>query len=276
MPALEGLDRARRPDHLPTVLSRRDVVALRDQRAPPFRLIGEILYGAGLRLNEALSLRVKDIDLERHPIMVRHGNGGPRPPRAPSDARARRAARAARRRRIPSSRGAHRGPGRGRPPLRPPRKDARRRDKPRVAVRLPRRAPASIQRPAASSSGTSTTRRCRRPSARLRSPRRSIAAPPVTRSATPSPRTSSKGVIPIAWAIRISAHRRAGVSTPRGPTVRARSTRCTWPRSGGACSRPPAGGRLAAPTTQLESHPTRAFHSAPAWKPVARAFTCRA
>ena len=88
MPALEGLDRARRPDHLPTVLSRRDVIALLDQLAPPFRLIGEILYGAGLRLNEALSLRVKDIDLERHQIMVRHGKGGhDRPALLPTRAR---------------------------------------------------------------------------------------------------------------------------------------------------------------------------------------------
>ncbi len=50
MPALVGLDRARRPDHLPAVLSRREVVALLDKLEPPFRLIAEILYGSGLRL----------------------------------------------------------------------------------------------------------------------------------------------------------------------------------------------------------------------------------
>lgn len=75
MPALEGLQRAQRPDHLPTVLSRRDVLALLDRLEPPFRLLGEILYGAGLRVNEALSLRVKDVDLERHQITVRRGKG---------------------------------------------------------------------------------------------------------------------------------------------------------------------------------------------------------
>jgi integron integrase len=75
VPALTGLERAHRPVHLPAVLSRREVVALLDHLEPPFRLIGELLYGAGLRLLEALSLRVKDIDFDRHQITVRRGKG---------------------------------------------------------------------------------------------------------------------------------------------------------------------------------------------------------
>ncbi len=75
MPELTALERARRPDHLPTVLSRREVRALLDHLEPPFRLIGELLYGAGLRVGEALSLRVKDVDLDRHQITVRRGKG---------------------------------------------------------------------------------------------------------------------------------------------------------------------------------------------------------
>jgi integron integrase len=75
MPALEGLDRAQRPAHLPNVLSRRDVLAPLDQLEPPFRLLGELLYGAGLRVQEVLSLRVKDVDLDRHQITVRRGKG---------------------------------------------------------------------------------------------------------------------------------------------------------------------------------------------------------
>src|SRR5665213_2101252 len=35
-----------------------------------------ILYGSGLRLMEALSLRVKDVDLDRCELIVRHGKGG--------------------------------------------------------------------------------------------------------------------------------------------------------------------------------------------------------
>ena len=75
LPALEGLERARRPGHLPAVLSRRDVHALLDQLVPPFHLIGELLYGSGLRLLECLSIRVKDVDIERRQIMVRRGKG---------------------------------------------------------------------------------------------------------------------------------------------------------------------------------------------------------
>src|SRR6478609_12205548 len=63
MPALDGLERARRPVHLPAVLSRREVQALLQALAPPFQLIAEMLYGSGLRLLECLALRVKDVDL---------------------------------------------------------------------------------------------------------------------------------------------------------------------------------------------------------------------
>jgi len=75
LPALAGLERAQRPVHLPAVLSRHEVIALLDELHAPFRLIAEILYGAGLRLGEALCLRVKDIDLDRHQITVRRGKG---------------------------------------------------------------------------------------------------------------------------------------------------------------------------------------------------------
>ncbi len=75
MPELHGLERARRPEHLPAVLSRREVTALLEQLEPRFRLIAEILYGSGLRLLECLALRVKDIDLDRHMITVRRGKG---------------------------------------------------------------------------------------------------------------------------------------------------------------------------------------------------------
>src|SRR5262249_42569570 len=75
VPELVGLERARRPHHLPAVLSRREVVALLDHLEPPFRLIGEILYGSGLRLMECLALRIKDVDLDRRQITVRRGKG---------------------------------------------------------------------------------------------------------------------------------------------------------------------------------------------------------
>ena len=41
---------------------------------PPW-LVVSLLYGAGLRLLEALDLRVKDLDLDRREIVVREGKG---------------------------------------------------------------------------------------------------------------------------------------------------------------------------------------------------------
>jgi integron integrase len=75
MPDLHGLERAQRPEHLPAVLGRREVVALLDRLDPPFRLIAELLYGSGLRLMESLALRVKDVDLDRRQLLVRRGKG---------------------------------------------------------------------------------------------------------------------------------------------------------------------------------------------------------
>jgi integrase len=75
MPDLHGLERAHRPEHLPAVLGRREVIELLEQLGPPFRLIAELLHGSGLRLMEALALRVKDVDLDRRRIMVRRGKG---------------------------------------------------------------------------------------------------------------------------------------------------------------------------------------------------------
>ena len=39
------------------------------------RLVAGLLYGSGLRLLEALQLRVKDVDFQRREIMVRRGKG---------------------------------------------------------------------------------------------------------------------------------------------------------------------------------------------------------
>lgn len=75
MPELFGLHRARRPVHLPAVLGRRDVQALLDKLKPPFLLMGEMFYGSGLRLMECVSLRIKDVDLDRHQVLVRAGKG---------------------------------------------------------------------------------------------------------------------------------------------------------------------------------------------------------
>jgi integrase len=75
LPRLLGLAFAQRPAPRPAVLSRQETMALLDRLVPSFRLIGELLYGSGLRLLEALSIRVEDVDLERRQFMVRRGKG---------------------------------------------------------------------------------------------------------------------------------------------------------------------------------------------------------
>lgn len=47
---------------------------LRELKGVPW-LVASLLYGAGLRLQECLELRVKDLDFERREITVRRGKG---------------------------------------------------------------------------------------------------------------------------------------------------------------------------------------------------------
>lgn len=72
---LEGLRRMRRPQRLPEVLSVEEVRAtLNAMRGMP-RLLAALLYGSGMRVGEALALRVKDLDLRGGVITVRAGKG---------------------------------------------------------------------------------------------------------------------------------------------------------------------------------------------------------
>jgi integron integrase len=70
-------ERSTRPKRVPTVLSQREVEALLETLKPGSmqRLMVETLYGTGLRVAECCTLRIMDVDLERHQIMVRCGKG---------------------------------------------------------------------------------------------------------------------------------------------------------------------------------------------------------
>ncbi len=63
------------PDLVPVVLARDEVSRLLDQLGGVEWLIVALLYGGGLRLQECLNLRVKDIDFARNQIIVRRGKG---------------------------------------------------------------------------------------------------------------------------------------------------------------------------------------------------------
>jgi integron integrase len=75
LPWLEGLVRAKSAKRLPTVLTRAEVQAILARLSGSRRLMVNLLYGAGLRLNECLNLRVKDIDLVGAKLLVRQGKG---------------------------------------------------------------------------------------------------------------------------------------------------------------------------------------------------------
>ena len=68
-------ERAQRSRRLPVVLTREEVRAVLGHMQGTNRLVALFLYGAGLRLTEALRLRVKDVDVAYGQILVRDGKG---------------------------------------------------------------------------------------------------------------------------------------------------------------------------------------------------------
>lgn len=75
LPWLDGVERAKKPQRLPVVMTRdevRAVLARLDGRAG---LMARLLYGTGLRLMECVRLRVKDVDFAAGQITVREGKG---------------------------------------------------------------------------------------------------------------------------------------------------------------------------------------------------------
>ena len=72
---IEGIERAKRPVKVPTVLTREEVTRVLTHLSGAYRLMAGLLYGAGLRLMECLRLRVKDIDYGYGQIIIRDGKG---------------------------------------------------------------------------------------------------------------------------------------------------------------------------------------------------------
>ncbi len=75
LPWLDGVIRARRPRRLPVVLTQTEVASVLAQLEGSVWLVASLLYGSGMRLMEALRLRVKDVEFSRLEILIRDGKG---------------------------------------------------------------------------------------------------------------------------------------------------------------------------------------------------------
>lgn len=79
LPWVDGFERSKKPRRLPVVLTVSEIQALLKETdiAPmPINLIIKLLYGTGMRLMEAVRLRVKDVELTRKELIIRDGKGG--------------------------------------------------------------------------------------------------------------------------------------------------------------------------------------------------------
>jgi len=75
LPWLDDVEQAKVPRRLPVVLTQAEVKNLLDRMKSTHQLIARLLYGTGMRLMEGMRLRVKDLEFERHELVVRDGKG---------------------------------------------------------------------------------------------------------------------------------------------------------------------------------------------------------
>jgi integrase len=75
LPRLDGIVPAQRPPRVPVVLSQGEVRAILEHVDGTSKLCVGLMYGGGLRVHECVTLRVKDIDLDRREIVIRGGKG---------------------------------------------------------------------------------------------------------------------------------------------------------------------------------------------------------
>lgn len=72
---LQNLKRAKKPKRVPTVLSQIEVKSIMNELTGIEKLILELIYGSGLRVSEAISLRIQDVDFDYHQITIRNAKG---------------------------------------------------------------------------------------------------------------------------------------------------------------------------------------------------------
>jgi integron integrase len=76
LPWLDDIGRPQQKRRIPSVLTQSEVAGLLAQMQGETALLARLLYGTGMRLMESLRLRVKDVDFDRHVIIVREAKGG--------------------------------------------------------------------------------------------------------------------------------------------------------------------------------------------------------
>jgi len=75
LPWLENVTQAKAPKRLPVVLTASEVQSVLSGLTGTHALIASLLYGGGMRLMEAVRLRVKDVEFARREVVVREGKG---------------------------------------------------------------------------------------------------------------------------------------------------------------------------------------------------------
>src|SRR5690348_7635939 len=69
------IERAKKPQRLPVVLTRLEAKKVLNGLSGTCQLMAKLLYGTGMRLMECVRLRVKDVEFEKNQILVREGKG---------------------------------------------------------------------------------------------------------------------------------------------------------------------------------------------------------
>ena len=76
LPWMDDIVRPQRKPRLPVVLSIQEVTKVLSLLQGEHRVLAQLLYGTGMRISEALQLRVKDVDFDFRTVTVRCGKGG--------------------------------------------------------------------------------------------------------------------------------------------------------------------------------------------------------
>ncbi len=66
---------AKKPQRIPTVFTHEEAMAVIECLVMPYKLLAQLMYGSGLRISEALRLRVKDVDFAMGYVVIRDGKG---------------------------------------------------------------------------------------------------------------------------------------------------------------------------------------------------------